>query len=212
MKKMYLFFLFLTSFFATIVNAQVNKGATFLGGDINGFFRKTNGGVTEQNTFSFSPVFGKAVRTNLVVGVDASVGFRKEDYGSTTSDMKGHSLGLGVFIRKYKPLGKSAFSLFLQGRVGGSFDYQEVGHNINSREYRTFGVGVSMYPGISYAISKRLQLETGFSNLLSLNYSHGKEQISGVVPVTNRNSNFSFNSNLNGFSSLYIGFRVLLNK
>ncbi|MBI1782001.1 MAG: hypothetical protein HYR66_11625, partial [Sphingobacteriales bacterium] len=59
-----------------------------------------------------------------------------------------------------------------------------------------------------------LHLEAGFTNIAYLNYQHTKLKNSTIAGETNsiRNS-FSLGSNLNNFnSSLYVGFRLLLNK
>lgn len=103
--------------------------------------------------------------------------------------------------------------MFLQGRFGinyNSIEYSNPSSNFDKTKRYT--VGVSVYPGISYTVSKRLQLETGFNNLLGLNYFTEKREVSNTFPYTEKTNGISINSSLNNISSLYLGFRVLINK
>ncbi len=219
MKK-FTFLFFTGSFIFTLtVNAQIKKGSLFLGGDIGGSTQTTkrNGTkVSSQDGLTISPVFGKAIKENLILGGD--IGFNlyenNNNPSSTTfSGQKNNSYGAGIFLRKYKPIGKSNFSMFLQGRFGinyNSIEYSNPSSNFDKTKRYT--VGVSVYPGISYTVSKRLQLETGFNNLLGLNYFTEKREVSNTFPYTEKTNGISINSSLNNISSLYLGFRVLINK
>ncbi len=214
MKKQLLFILL--SLFVTIFSyAQVNNNAIFLGGDIGASSQKTknNTGTTvnKLNSVFVSPVFGKAVKDNLVVGGDVSFSSSKDEYTLyNVRDEK--ALGAGIFARKYKTLGKSNFLLFLQGRLGYAYTKTE---SYISTPYVTtskrHNIGVNVYPGISYALSRKLQLETGLNNLLSLNYFTEKSNTAQPVPVIARTNGINISSSIDNFSSLYIGFRVLIN-
>lgn len=72
--------------------------------------------------------------------------------------------------------------------------------------------GFRMYPGLSYSISRKLHLETGFNNLLNINYSNEKNQYRNPATSTTRTNRFSIGTSLNNLSSLYVGFRVLIGK
>ena len=216
MRKQQLLFLAATFLFTLNLDAQIKKGSIFLGGDISGSMQKTKtaGSTTnEQNGFTISPVFGKAIKDNLVFGGSAGISFY-EDEQTVSTDSKQNSYGLGIFLRKYKSLGNSGFYLFLQGSLNGNYyrylqDYSPYSFkNITKR----YSAGISAYPGVSYAVSKRLHLETGFNNLLYLNYWHEKKD-EGLSPVTTYKTNgLNVGSSLNNLSSLYVGFRVLLAK
>ena len=112
--------LFLTSTFLLIlnVNAQIKKGSIFLGGNIGGSTQKTlrdRNKVNDQDNLYISPVFGKAIRENLIVGADAGFGlFENNNSGANSmySDSRNRSYGAGIFISKYKPIGKSDFLFF----------------------------------------------------------------------------------------------------
>lgn len=216
MRKHNLVFLTGVLIFSFALNAQIKKGSVFLGGDISGSMQKTKSGGSsenEQNGFTVSPVVGKAIRDNLVFGVNGGIGF-SENESASSSDSKQISYGLGVFLRKYKPLGNSGFYLFLQGGLNFSYYHSELEFAINSfkNDTKRYGAGVNAYPGISYAVNKKLHLETGFNNLLYLNYWHEKHE-EGISPRTEYITNgFNIGTSLNNISSLYLGFRVLLSK
>jgi hypothetical protein len=68
---------------------------------------------------------------------------------------------------------------------------------------------VRLYPGISYKVSRRLQLESGFSNLLGMNYYHQKGV--GGTDISEA-SGFNMYASIENMGNLYVGFRLLLNK
>ena len=61
-------------------------------------------------------------------------------------------------------------------------------------------IGVNAYPGISYAVSKKLHLETGFNNLLMVNYFHEMRETGSPVE-TYKTNGFSVSISLNIESS-----------
>src|SRR5215213_1376453 len=116
MKKSILL-LSLSFYFFSSVNAQITKGSIFLGGDIGASTQKSESMsvLNKQSGFSISPVVGKAIRENLVFGIELSYAFSKTQY--TDQEQKINSYGSGIFLRKYKPIGKSGFYIFLHGRA-----------------------------------------------------------------------------------------------
>lgn len=210
--------LFLCIIFSTsLVSAQFRKGSLFLGGDIGGSSLKQNSSnntSSTQNGISIAPVFGKAIRTNLFVGVEARLTFLKNRFSSgPNNDQRQNSYGGGLFIRKYKQVGKGGFSLFLHGRLGGDYYKTEYAYTTpNADRARTYNIGMSAYPGVSYAVSKRFQIESGFNNVVSLSYTHEKRVILGAIPTTYKTSLINLSSSLNNLASFYVGFRVLFSK
>jgi hypothetical protein len=201
---------------ANFTNAQIKKGAIFLGGDISASTQNTksqNQTSSKQNGVLISPVFGKAIKDNLILGVHAGVGFYNNNYDNDNMKSKSNSYNAGIFLRKYKNIGNSDFYFFMQGGLNGNFSkqtQQRIAPAYNE-ENKYFNIALSAYPGISYAVTKKLQLETGFNNLLTLSYMNEKR----TVGITNYTTNgFSISSSLsyNALSSLYLGFRFLLNK
>jgi hypothetical protein len=200
--------------FVSYANGQIGKGSVFLGGDIYGSMQKTKSGGTATSTangITISPVFGKAIKDNLVFGVNAGFLLYNTENGHIESETKSYTGG--VFLRKYKNLGTSGFYLFVQGGLGATH-YKEERNVVYTtpEKVKRFIVAINAYPGISYAVSKKLHFETGFNNLLSLNYFNEKRD-TGVPAVTYKTNGFSITSSLSNASSyIYLGFRVLLSK
>lgn len=201
--------------FVSSVNAQIKKGSVFLGGDIGGSVQKTKSGdvtTNKQSGINISPVVGKAIKDNLVLGVNAGFGINNNDYpmGNTEYDTK--SYNAGVFLRKYKNIAASGFYIFVQGGLGASYyNQKQEGMLTTYDNMKRTTIGINAYPGISYAVNKKLHLETGFNNLLMVNYFHEKREAGS--PVQNYKTNgFSVSSSLNNASYLYLGFRLLIGK
>jgi hypothetical protein len=220
MKKFTLLFSFIIFSLTLTIDAQIKQGAVFLGGDIGGSIQTTkrNGmEVGSQNGLTILPVFGKAIRENLILGGEAGFNLytNKNNDLNPGSDSKqeNNSYQAGVFIRKYRPFGKSGFSMFLQGRLGFNYFRNEYSSSYQATDkIKRYTIGISAYPGISYAVSKRLQLETGFNNLLNLNYFTENREIGGSLGYTDKTNGIGISSSINNISSLYLGFRLLLNK
>lgn len=202
-------------FIGILSKAQVTKGSVLLGGDIGFTSNKVeieNASISYTNkmsSFTATPVFGKAIKDNLVVGIFAGATRSKSDqvnYGYDKS--KGYNGGL--FIRKYRSIGTSKFYLFLQGSAGGYYTESE-SYSRGSNNYsslKTMRYNLNVYPGLSFAVSKKFHLETGFSNLLYAEYSH-ENRYDGSQRI---NDAFALGTSLNNLSNFYLGFRILLGK
>jgi hypothetical protein len=220
MRKYTLLFLFTTFSLTQAMQAQIKKGSVFLGGDIGGSTQTTKRNGTKvgsQDGFTILSVFGKAIRENLILGGEAGFSLynnKNNDLNpGTNSKQKNNSYQAGVFVRKYKLIGKSGFSMFLQGRLGFYYLSNEYSSSYQATDkIKRYTTGISAYPGISYTVSKRLQLETGFNNLLNLNYFTENREIGGSLGYTDKTNGIGFSSSINNISSLYLGFRLLLNK
>ena len=71
---------------------------------------------------------------------------------------------------------------------------------------------LSAYPGLSYTISKKLQLETGFNNLIAVSYDSNKRtEMDSQGTREFKTNRFEVSRSLDNLSSLYLGFRLLLN-
>jgi hypothetical protein len=80
-------------------------------------------------------------------------------------------------------------------------------------EIKRLTIGINANPGISFAVSKKLHLETGFNNIVSLLYFNEKREQTNVNGTAYKSRGFSVSSSLSNASSyLFIGFRVLLGK
>ncbi|HKO79711.1 MAG TPA: hypothetical protein VJU78_04910 [Chitinophagaceae bacterium] len=104
--------------FVSSVNAQIKKGSVFLGGDISGSTQKTKYGditTNKQNGINISPVFGKAIKDNLVPGVNAGANIYNNDNPPENGVYDTKAYNVGVFLRKYKNISTSGFYIFVQG-------------------------------------------------------------------------------------------------
>ena len=200
------------------VDAQIKKGSVLLGSSLS--YQKTTQEFSNPpykfnySAFSVSPAIGRAIKENLIVGISINYGNNKNDY-SDTNYQKNNSYGIGFFARKYKYLG-SNFYLFAQTSFNGNYSSGS-GRNFNQypNKYNSngFDIALSFYPGVSYAINNKFQIETGFNNLFNVSYSHTKRTDD---PSLNYNpykqNSFSISSSLNNPSNFIIGFRILLNR
>lgn len=202
--------------FAKNTDGQINKGATFLGGDITYSDEK---GISNNNNdyyaggFRFLPVFGKAVKENLIAGFDLLYNYSNNDFSFDYNDNKQWIYGGGVFIRQYQQIAQTRFSLFIQGNLSAEKEKVKQAFNTPDKiESNTFSLNISFYPGISYRISRKLQLETGFNNLVGAKYFH-RETVSGTInPATSSANGFNLYASLENLTRFYVGFRLVFNK
>lgn len=200
-------------FTSSSIYAQISKGSVLLGGGIgyNSQENKQEGSTIENKTSNFyvSPAIGIAVKENLIVGGDLSFSSQMQENGSNETTNKYY--GAGIYMRKYLPIA-NRFYIFGQGRVGANiFD----GETTQGTDYistnKGYNVNVGIYPGISFQMNKKLHLETGFNNLVYVQYENGKIKTQSLGNMSNVTSkSFSVNSSLNNMSGLYVGFRLLL--
>ena len=206
-KHFYLLLLFFAITFYS--QAQVSKGTILLGGNVGFSSQKTENppGSTpdeSKNTYiSLSPSIGKAIKDNLVAGINLNYAYSKttETTSGVKSDQKTNSYGLGVFLREYIPLGKG-FSVFTQETLGGFYSKTTSdGLQLSTAT----SVALGFYPGIAYNITKQVQLETGFTDLFSIGYSHSTNT------GGSKTNGFSAGANLsNGLENFVVGCRLLL--
>lgn len=197
-----------------ISSAQINKGAHLIGGSIGFSTLTTNsdrGSFNgDYNNFRISPAYGYAIKKNLIIGGDVEIQTGKNE--TLTSTQKFNGFGAGFFVRRYLPLGKG-FYLFGQGRFGvlqtKDVTTTKVAPTIESTRTQT-SAGVSVYPGVSYAINNKLQLEIGLNNLFSAQFSSGKNESSNSSEIV-KTSNFDLRTNLTSSSGLYVGLQILIN-
>lgn len=212
MKKNLL--LFVLGFFLTHSSfSQIKKGAHFLGGSLGiqtGKTTSSGGAELKTHSVTIAPAYGKAIKDNLIVGADISLeNGAGEDFG-TKQETNGY--GGGVFIRKYLPLGKG-FYLFGQGRLGVNARKIETSQKLPPSivvDNREFNTTLSFYPGVSYAINKKIHLETAFNNLAYIQYSHVSSEASNI-PGKSKGNSFTLGTNLSNLSSFVLGIRFILN-
>lgn len=196
--------------------AQIQKGSTFLGGDLS---FSTESGSSSNNInyktggFYVLPAFGKAIKENLIVGTDILYWYNHSDVSDDFNDLKQWVYGAGIFIRQYQLIPKTKFALFIQGNLSVENDNTKQGYNTPDKiETVILSVGLGLRPGMSYTISKKLQLETGFNNLVGARYFHRTSTSGTVNPVTGKASGFNLYASLENETRFYVGFRLLIRK
>jgi hypothetical protein len=202
---------------ASSTNAQITQGKYLLGGSL-GYSNNQDvqyNGSPAQKFFSSNIQIGKVLKENKVAGLILS--YRFADNGLATYKLDQY--GAGVFYRKYKPLTKV---LYFFGEADAVYDYSrniqgkfEIGSDGN--RYTTNGARLSFVPGLSYAVSGKLQMELSMPNLLNLSYDRVKDErtSAGFQQIaTSKANNFDAKASLNAslLNNFAIGFKFLLGK
>jgi hypothetical protein len=198
---------------AFISQAQIKKGGVLLGGDVN-FSKQTvdpasTSYIGDQTTFSFSPSIARAVKDDLLVGLNLAYSYAKSKTGEPAVITTQTGYGLGTFVRKYKTLG-AGFALFAEGDLGGTYllsnSYYDGGTKPPADKSYTINAG--FYPGIACFIGKHIQLETGLQNMGYIRYAHSK---SGQAPQEEKTSSFSVGTSLSqAVQNFVIGFKWVI--
>ncbi|MFI5185978.1 MAG: hypothetical protein ACHQF0_04600 [Chitinophagales bacterium] len=207
--KQNLLFLAVSIFSVAVMNAQISKGSILLGGNI-GFSdsKDKNNSDIKLNSVSLSPAIGVAVEQNAIVGIQISYGHSKNNLAASPQ-YETTSYGLEFFLRKYKSLGKGFYFFWQSGLFYNSYEYRELNTSNEYKEEQR-NAGIDLYPGISYALAKRFQLEISLVDLLTLEYTKDKATNAGVV--TGDRNGVDFNVAASSLSNVNIGFRFLLAK
>ncbi len=190
--------------------AQINQGRYLLGGNFSAY-NTTN---PTGNVFNAGLQLGKVIKDNTVIGIIGSVATNSY---SESNRPKIIQYSAGAFYRKYKPLGNNFNFLWeLDGSYRHLKNYMYFSDVSQTLWAKSNGVDFSFVPGISYAISKRMQAELTMPNIANVSYYH-IETIESYRPPTTpaqKANNFSANVNLNSslLSNFGIGFKFLLGK
>ena len=196
---------------AVISKAQINKGASALGGNIHFTASTSNGDNDFKETSTdilVSPSFMKFYSINHAIGIKLNFGYIKNSY----FEQKVNSYGAGIFLRQYKSLGKN-FYVFVQEAL--NFDYSKTLVKTDSSNFihvnnKTYQVSFTVNPGLAYDLGKNFQLELIlFNDLLSASYSHTDAKATGI-----KNDNFSIGSNLDlaQITSLNLGAKIFFSR
>ncbi|MBN8857436.1 MAG: hypothetical protein J0H29_03545 [Sphingobacteriales bacterium] len=213
-------FFFLIAFTMIFVaNAQIQKGTTVLGGNIGFSTQKYDPGsggiVTTNQNFNVMPLFAKAIKQNFIVGGDITYGKYLNKQTSPSSAVyktDNNSYGIGAFIRGYKNLGSSGFYLFLQSRLGASVTDGKSNYTGNpgpatKNDNNGFDIRLNLYPGVSYAVTPKMHIETGLNDLFQVGYNSSKSSGS-QIPET-KSSGFSAGIGLGSSTIWTVGVKFL---
>jgi hypothetical protein len=220
MKQIYGLLLFVLM--SSIADAQVKKGEIVLGGHLGysdqSQAQLTSPPVTTKSTLlDINPSIGKAIRDNLVLGIDIAYMHGTDGQtpaGTGASSQTENGFTAGVFIRRYKPIG-AGFSLFGQAEVSGNYshsNYVAPSSNLVLNRYNSYGFALGITPGIAYALSRRWQIETSLPNFLSVTYDHNKttQQYDNSPASSVDGHSFGISSSLTGNDEFTVGVRYFI--
>lgn len=213
----FIIFLYATILSINISDAQIKPGSYFVGGDFGGYHVKNvrDGNlISNEKAFTFNPLFGFAIKNNVTVGGQLVLTLRKEQFTLTRTSQHQEMFGAGVFIRQYAPINKTPLFLFFVGRLYGIYSpfTQDSTFSGNKQNTKYHSVTLSAFPGIAYAVSKRIHLESSFINFLYVDFRRTKTQNLGIINSTNIENRFSASTNLDNLANFYIGFRWFISK
>jgi hypothetical protein len=216
MKKLTLLTLASLCLLSLTSSAQITKGSVLLGGGISGYKNKSgiNQDENTNSSFAFYPAFGLAIKENAVAGLRLSYFHSKAEQNGVVypNVQEQNGFSAGVFYRRYMGLGKK-FYLFGEGSVYYSYSKNRQEYT-NSKSLQTNNnVGVSFYPGVAFAVSRKIHLEVGLNDLVDLSYGSNKMEttLSGTTTISN-GSGFGFSTNVSTSAPLSVGFRIVLGK
>jgi Outer membrane protein beta-barrel domain len=219
MKKTFVLLLFIAT--TAAATAQIKKGAVLLGGQLGVYnsssdYTSNTPPNTPQNQknkgANFGIAIGTAIKDNVVVGINGGYSSYKNEntVGITTLTSTTDQYNFGVFYRQYKSLSRNFYFLGEAG-IGyiGSKQTEKNTSVVNDVTRKNSGVQLYLSPGISYQVSKKLQLEILIPNIVNAGYS--KNKITSQVN-NSAQDNFYINTNLNGspLNNLAVGFRFIL--
>ncbi|MGN6491623.1 MAG: hypothetical protein ACTHLE_06460 [Agriterribacter sp.] len=218
MKKTFYQFIFTVTLCISVncLQAQISKGAHFLGGSFNLYSSDDedySGFTTRGATFRITPAYGRFINQNLVVGGALSyrnTNVTRSQTGDLKEKQKDNYYGVGVFLRQYKHLGKSGFYLFLHNQLDGELTRLKTVYVSSGDTYKTTGYNIrlNVNPGIAYAVTPRFHIETGLNDLLYMDYTNNKTSPGNG----NKNRTFKAGASLGDNLQFSVGFRILLAK
>jgi hypothetical protein len=214
MKRKYLLFLLLATIGSNLLQAQIKKGTVLLGGGIsfgNGLDQFDNNTYELKTTgISIWPSVGKAIKDNLVFGFFGQYGHNRQEYEKQPFSDELNNFSTGVFLRRYLPVFKQLY-LFGQCHLQGGYTISRNYWNTGFRKTQSYGIHVGVYPGLSFALNRKIHFESGFNGLFSTGFGHQREEnIESSVKLITRSNGFNMSANLNSISAFTLGMRFLL--
>lgn len=209
MKK-FTFLSIVSTCICSVSFSQINKGSILLGGGVTINNNKVEDAdpARKSNYVSITPAAGIAIKQNTVVGLQLTYWSSNDNIYSALQKEERTGYGAEVFLRKYVTLGKG-FYLFGQGGLQYSNStYTNTNPNYKT-EQKGWSIGLNLYPGISYAVTKKFHLEAGLAQLVNLSYAKTQYINQGQ---TEKRSGINFNANTSSLANVNVGFRVFLSK
>jgi len=200
MKSYHVIILSLFSLLCINLDAQYFVGGNFSLSTVNS--KKDNGVTTDKSTvytFSLDPSIGKFLSEKVAAGFSLNIAFEGGTSGpNPETKFKTSTIGASPFFRYYA-IKWNKFSVFGQGNIGFMFsNTSETTAGTKSDGPKDSRYYFSIYPGLSYDIGDKLQLQTSI-NILSFGYSyHVTKDGSGE----SRTSGFRMGAGLNNIVSV----------
>jgi hypothetical protein len=200
-------------FLASYAEAQIKKGTLLLGGGISAGIGKqeTNTDQSKSDGISIYPVIGWAIKDNTVVGIKAGYTSNNQHVNQSTQFFDAYSLGL--FLRRYLGLGKS---FYLFGEASAAYAHQKSKSESTpsySNSITSNGISLDFFPGIAYAVNKRIHLELALNNLVSFSLGKSRMEYTSTGGNNYSKSRYAqFSTNLSTSAPLSVGFRFVFGK
>jgi len=206
-------------FFMSIVMssfAQIKKNDFLVGGQLSyNYFNSEENNLSHTSKFgTINIIAGKAIRENRVAGVllRYSSDYSKNVGTYDTVKNRNNYYSIGGFYRAYS---KIANVFYFFAELDGAYTFSSGTIEEINRSAMQKGKGgyLSITPGISYQMAKKLQLEIMLPGLISIQYLENK--IEGKTASTEDAMTKVFTastslSNPNGLGFLGVGFKFIL--
>lgn len=215
-------FVLLTIFLpvSLLSNAQIKKGALFIGGDISLYGSHAKGVegnpvIRNMNNYYFSPSIGWAVKDNVIVGGRLLASYSEDkELEPSGYETKGNRIGAAIWMRNYLPLGNSFF-LFTDASLGGQSIYMKQTYEVPVSLYKEKGYAINavVYPGLSYRVKKSVFIEVALNNLFSVSYERKNTEQGSSGPFLKRVvNNYGFSTSIGNGVPLQVGIRWIIAK
>lgn len=220
MKLKYTLLLLTMLVITSLAEAQIKEGTVLPGGGIRYLNQQSENAQTgdklKYNIWSIAPGAGYAIKDNLVLGVELSYGHQKNENYSTYNRNKISNMGGAVFLRKYWNISSKFYAfahteVSYSRRIEGLYD-KSTGEKLSKT--KRSGGAATLIPGISYAVSRKVQLESSFASILNITYSKMNSQtISPSYPAYNTSEkSFNLSGGFDNGQYFSLGIRFLLSK
>jgi opacity protein-like surface antigen len=202
--------------------AQINKGTVWIGSNFS--YARDKPKTDQQTNFwktrtvSILPSFGVAIKENLVLGIFGNYTnvYREQQSTYYYNKREEKIYGGGLFVRRYVPVFKR-FYLYGEGRLGyNKSEIEENWANTSASGFsnlKSWETGLTFTPGIAYAITRNILLETGVAALFDARYKNSETKYSATIYTPPYSvKSFTAGVNLENMSAFYVGIRFLINK
>lgn len=199
------------------LSAQIKKGSTLLGADLgfSGSNFKTeyvsNEVKSSSNGFNVALLYGKAIKDNLFIGGSVSFASSTLKQGNPETEQTSKSYGASVWTRKYFPVYGPLYA-FVNGSLYATIGKNE-NPNSNPEKTNSLGLGVGIYPGISFQLKKSFYLDASLNNLANIYYNHtsGDQTDPSGNTVKQTSSSYGISTSLgNSSNPLQLGIRWII--